>query len=111
MPMVERIKHLAGHGLSSMMVLSDFLSRHIAPLQSRICLAWQFTGEGDTTWLECSHGSELAPDMLRTLLRKLSPDPSSTDFITPPLVCVPLCSDQVMQTRLLREHHHATEEQ
>jgi hypothetical protein len=31
-PVIERIRFLAGHGLSSMMVLSDFLSRCIAPL-------------------------------------------------------------------------------
>jgi hypothetical protein len=31
-PMVERIWLLANHSLSSMMVLSDFLSRRIAPL-------------------------------------------------------------------------------
>jgi hypothetical protein len=29
---IERIKHLTGHGLTSMMVLHDFLSRCIAPL-------------------------------------------------------------------------------
>jgi hypothetical protein len=31
-PVIERIKHLAGHGLTSMMVLHDFLSRCITPL-------------------------------------------------------------------------------
>jgi hypothetical protein len=33
--MIERIKHLMSHGLSTMMMLHDFLSRHIAPLQDR----------------------------------------------------------------------------
>jgi hypothetical protein len=32
---IERIKHLTGHGLTSMMVLHGFLSRCIAPLQDR----------------------------------------------------------------------------
>jgi hypothetical protein len=31
-PMLEKIKSLAGEGLTSMMVLFDFLSRRIAPL-------------------------------------------------------------------------------
>jgi hypothetical protein len=35
-PVIERIRFLAGHGLSLMIVLSDFLSRRIAPLQSRV---------------------------------------------------------------------------
>jgi hypothetical protein len=85
------------------MVLSNFLSRRIAPFQSRIRSVWQFTREGDTTQLERGRGSNLASDMLRTVLGKLSPDPSLTDFINPPLVCAPLCSDQVTWMRLLRE--------
>jgi hypothetical protein len=40
---VERIRFLAGHDLSSMMVLSDFLSRCITPLQSHVCPTWQYT--------------------------------------------------------------------
>jgi hypothetical protein len=31
-PMIKRIRFLAGHGVSSIMVLSDFLLRCIAPL-------------------------------------------------------------------------------
>jgi hypothetical protein len=31
-PVVEQIRLLAGRGLMSMMVLFDFLSRHIVPL-------------------------------------------------------------------------------
>jgi hypothetical protein len=85
------------------MVLADFLSRHIAPLQSRVRPAWQYTGEGDATWLERERGSDLAPDVQRTLLGKLSPDPFSIDFITSPPVCAPLCSDKATRTRLLQE--------
>jgi hypothetical protein len=101
-PKVKRIRFLAGHGLSSMMVLSNFLSRCITPLQSRVRLAWQYTGEGhDATWLEHGQGSNLASNVQRTLLGKLSPDPSSADFITPPLNYTPLCSNQEIRRRLL----------
>jgi hypothetical protein len=34
-PVIERMKHLTTHSLTSMMVLHDFLSRRIAPLQDR----------------------------------------------------------------------------
>jgi hypothetical protein len=44
-------------------------------------------------WLERGCGSNLALDMLRTMLGKLSPDLCSTIFITPPPVCAPLCSE------------------
>jgi hypothetical protein len=33
--------------------------------------------------LERGHGSSLSPDVLAALLGKLTPDPSSADFITP----------------------------
>jgi hypothetical protein len=35
----------------------------------------------------------LALDVLVTLPGRLSPDPSSTDFITPLIVYAPICSD------------------
>jgi hypothetical protein len=34
-PVIERFKHFTSHGLSVMIVLHDFLSRHITPLQDR----------------------------------------------------------------------------
>jgi hypothetical protein len=99
MPIIERIKHLTSHGLMSMMVLYDFLSRHLTPLQIHTRPTWLYMGESDTTWLECGHGSDLDSDMLGTLLGKLSPDPSLADFITPRTACAPMCMDQVMQTK------------
>jgi hypothetical protein len=45
--------------------------------------------------------------VLVTLLGKLSPDSSSAEFVTPPppprVACVPIYSDQVTRTKLLRE--------
>jgi hypothetical protein len=100
---IERIKHLTSHGLSTMMVLHGFLSRSIAPLQAHARPAWMYTGEGDTTRLEPSHDLGLDQDVLGTLLARLSPDPSSANFITPLVACTPMCSDQAVRTRLLWE--------
>jgi hypothetical protein len=102
-PVFKRIWFLVEDGLSLMMVLSDFLSRCITPLQSCVRAAWQYTGEGDTTWLERSQRSNLALNVPMALLGKLSPDPSSADFTVLPPICVPLCSDQAMRSRLLQE--------
>jgi hypothetical protein len=102
-PMIERIKHLMSHGLTAMMVRHNFLSRRIAPLQDRSYPTWLYTREGNTTGLECSRNSDLAPNVLGTLLGRLSPDPSSVNFVTPPVVCAPMCSDKASRTRLLRE--------
>jgi hypothetical protein len=33
----------------------------------------------------------------------MSPDPSSANFITRPMVCASVCSDQVTRMKLLRE--------
>jgi hypothetical protein len=102
-PMIERIKHLTSHGLTSIMVLHDFLLRHIAPLQDHARSTWLYTRESDTTWLECGRESDLASDVLVTLLERLNPDPSSIDFFTPSIACAPIYSDQETQMKLLRE--------
>jgi hypothetical protein len=67
-----------------------------------VCPVWQYTEEGDTTQVEHGRGSGFSPDVLSTLLGKLIPDPSSTD-LAPLLGCAPVCSDQPMRMRLLRE--------
>jgi hypothetical protein len=103
MPMIERIKHLTSHGLLATMVLHNFLSRRITPLQDCARPAWMYTGEGDTMRLECGRDSGLDLVVLGALLARLSPDPSSVDFVTPPAACAPMCSDQAVRTRLLRE--------
>jgi hypothetical protein len=102
-PMIERIKLLMSHGLTVMMVLHDFLTRCIAPLQDRAHPTWMYTGKGETTWLERDSDSDLAPDVLGALLGRLSPDPCSVNFITPSVICAPMCSDQAAWTRLPRE--------
>jgi hypothetical protein len=86
-----------------MMVLHDFMWSRIAPLQDRARSAWMYIREGDTMWLERGRDSGLDSDVLGTLLARLSPDPSSVDFVTPPTACAPMCMDQAAWTRLLRE--------
>jgi hypothetical protein len=46
-PVLDRVKVLARGGLTSMMVLSDFLRHRIAPLQQRSRMACMFTGVND----------------------------------------------------------------
>jgi hypothetical protein len=69
-----------------MIVLFDFLSRRIAPLQLRSRPACMYTGENSATRLECGDGSRLHPTMLTGMLSKLSIDPSSHGFTTPAVV-------------------------
>jgi hypothetical protein len=46
---LKRIQFLAEYGLTSMMVLFDFLLKRIAPLQLRARPAWMYTRENDNT--------------------------------------------------------------
>jgi hypothetical protein len=101
--MIERIQLLASHSLASMMVLFDFPSKCIAPLQHRTRSAWLYIGENDTTRLECGRGSDLDPKMVDTILTKLSPDLIFADFVIPPTVCASICFEQAAQSKLLKE--------
>jgi hypothetical protein len=67
-----------------MMVPHDFMLRRITPLQDHARPTWMYTGEGNTTRLERGRDLGLDSDMLGTLLVRLSPDPSSVDFVAPP---------------------------
>jgi hypothetical protein len=59
-PVLDRIQYLAESGLTSLMVLHDFLSRRLAPLQDRAtCPAWMYTGVNDIMRLERGPGSSL----------------------------------------------------
>jgi hypothetical protein len=88
-----RIRILAESGLTPMMVLHDYVSKRIVPLQERTRLAWLYIGVNDVTRLERSDGSALSEEALALVMGKLSPDPSSNDFVTPPASCQPLCMD------------------
>jgi hypothetical protein len=100
-PVLGRIQILVESGLTSMMVLHDYVSKRIVPLQERTHPAWHYTGVNDVTWLECGDGSALGEEALALVMGKLSPDPSSHDFVTPLASCQPLCMDQATRTLLL----------
>jgi hypothetical protein len=84
-----------------MMVLHDYVSKRIMPLQERPRPVWLYTGVNDVTRLEQENGSVLGEEALTLVMGKLRLDPSSHDFVTPPASCQPLCMDQAMRTLLL----------
>jgi hypothetical protein len=43
------------------------------------------------------------PKAVDTMLMKLSLNPISGDYVIPPAACVPICLDQVAQSKLLQE--------
>jgi hypothetical protein len=84
-----------------MMVLHDFMSKRIAPLQDHSRPAWLYTGMNDATWLERSGSLNMDDKVLASMLGKLSPNPSYHDFVTPLAPCQSLCLDHAAQTTLL----------
>jgi hypothetical protein len=100
-PMLGRIWILAESGHTSMMVLYDYVSKRITPLQERTRLAWLYTRVNDVTQLERSNGTTLGEEAPAFVMGKRSPNPSSHDFVTPPASCQPLCMDQAARTLLV----------
>jgi hypothetical protein len=100
-PMLVRIRILAECGLTPMMVPHDYVSKRIMPLKEHTCPAWLYTRVNNVTWLERCDGSALSEEALALMMGKLSPDPSSHDFVTPPMSCQPLCMDQATRLMLL----------
>jgi hypothetical protein len=84
-----------------MMVLHDYVLKRIAPLQERTRPTWLYTRVNDVTRLEHGDESALSKEALALVMGKLSPNPSSHDFVTPPASCQPLCMDQATRSLLL----------
>ena len=82
-PVIWRIAFLAREGLTSLMVLHDFLSRRLAPLQEHSCGAWLYTGVNDATRLE--RGADPDTGMLSIILQKLC-GPSDSPLLLPALL-------------------------
>jgi hypothetical protein len=100
--MLNQIQYLAESGLTSLMVMHDFLSRRLAPLQDRATRpAWMYTGENDIMRLERWPGSSLDGDLLAVCLKALTTDQFSTELATPPASCEAICMDQAARMALL----------
>jgi hypothetical protein len=101
-PVLDRIQYLAENGLTSLMVLHDFLSRRLTPLQDRPeCPIWMYTGVNDIMRLERGPGSSLDEALLAASLNALTVDQFSADLVVPAAVCEPICANQVARTTLL----------
>jgi hypothetical protein len=77
-----------------MMVLHDFLSRHLAPLQDRATRpAWMYTGVNDIMRLERGPGSSLGCELLAACLKALTTDQFSAELAALPASCGEICLD------------------
>jgi hypothetical protein len=83
---LDRVKTLARGGLTSMIVLGDFLRHHIAPIQQRSKMACMFTGVNDCSRIVGGAGSDLSGAELEVLV---------------PRGIKALCEDQALRTVVL----------
>jgi hypothetical protein len=101
-PVLDRIQYLAESGLTSLMVLHDFLSKCLAPLKDRATRpAFMYTGVNDIMRLERGPGSSLNGKLLVACLKALTTDQFSAELVTPLASCGAICMDQAARTALL----------
>jgi hypothetical protein len=99
---MDRIRYLAENGLTSLMVLHDFLSSCLVPLQDQPTRpSWMYTGVNDIMQLECDSGSSLDEALLAAWLKVLTVDQFLVDLVVPTAVCEPICMNQAARTALL----------
>jgi hypothetical protein len=84
------------------MVLHDFLSKCLTPLQDRPHRpTWMYTGVNDIMRLDYGPGSSLDEVLLAASLKVLSTDQFSAELVVLAAVCEPLYVNQEVRTTLL----------
>jgi hypothetical protein len=71
---LDRIRYLVENGLTSLMVLHNFLLKCLTPLQDRPCPAWMYTGVNDIMQLDRGPGLRLDEDLQAASLKALTTD-------------------------------------
>jgi hypothetical protein len=84
------------------MVLHDFLSKRLAPLQDRSHRpAWMYTGVNDIMRLDRWPGSSLDDVLLAARLKALTTDQFLAELMVPAAACEPISTNQAVRTALL----------
>jgi hypothetical protein len=93
-PMLDRIQYLAENGLTSLMVLHDFLSKRLTRLQDRSHrTAWMYTGVNDIMRLDRGPESSLGDTLLAASLKAVTMDQPSAKLVMPAAGYEPLCAN------------------
>jgi hypothetical protein len=100
-PRVGSDPYLAENGLTLLMVLHDFRSKRLTLLQDWSGHTWMYTRVNDIMRLYRGPGSSLDEDLLTTSLKALTTDQFSAELVVPPMVCEPICVNQVARIALL----------
>jgi hypothetical protein len=100
-PVLYRIKKLARSGLTSMMVLGDFLKRRIAPLQQRSRMAYVYTGLNDCCRIARGPGGDFTRAELEAAIRAMTGEVFVPESLVLPSGVKALCEDQALRSSVL----------
>jgi hypothetical protein len=89
-----------GAGLTSMMVLGDFLRRRIAPLQQSR-MACMYTGSNDCCRIMREPGTDLTRAELEASIRAMTGEAFTLESLVLPRGIKALCEDQAMRSAVL----------
>jgi hypothetical protein len=100
-PVLDRVKNLSRGGLTSLMVLGDFLKRRIAPLLQRTRMACMYTGLNDCCRIARGPGSDFSRAELEAAFRTLIGEAFSLESLVLPSGIKALCEDQALRSTVL----------
>jgi hypothetical protein len=100
-PVLSRVKTLARGGLTSMMVLGDFLRRRITPLQQRSRMASMYTGPNDCCRIARGPGTDLTRAELEASIQAMTGEAYTLESLILPRGIKALCEDQAMRSAVL----------
>jgi hypothetical protein len=100
-PVLNRVKNLARGGLTSMMVLGDFLRHRIAPLQQWIRMACMYTGPNDCYRIAHGPGTDFTRAELELAIREMTGEAFFLETLVLLSGIKALCEDQALRSAVL----------
>jgi hypothetical protein len=100
-PVLDRVKNLQRSGLTSMMVLGDFLKRRIAPLQQWSRMAYMYTGLNDYCRITRGPVTDFTRAELEAAVRAMTGEAFSPESLVLPSGVKALCEDQALRSSIL----------
>jgi hypothetical protein len=100
-PVLDRVKNLSRSGLTSLMVLGDFLKRQIAALQQRTRMAYMYTGSNDCCRIARGPGTDFTRAELEVAIWGMTGDAFSSESLVLPSGVKALCEDQALRALVL----------
>jgi hypothetical protein len=100
-PVLDRVKNLSRSGLTSLMVLGDFLKWQIAPLEQWTRMAHMYIGSNVCCRIARRPGTDFTRAELEVTIRGMTDDAFSPESLVLPSGVKALCEDQALRASVL----------